>query len=100
MATAQLHQALKGLRGQMGNLIFRQFRGQTVISRAPDYSRRRRTARQKASSRQFGKAVRYADAVLKDAVRRAASERGARRAGKTLRGFLIAEYFKQQRLGR
>jgi len=85
---------LDNFRGRIGDLIFRQFRGKTVVSQAPDYSRRRRSARQKASSRQFAAAVRHAGKVLADPVQRAAYARRAARSQLTLRGFIIRDFFK------
>jgi hypothetical protein len=94
MASAQPNPSFNHFRGRIGNLIFRLYRGRTVVSQAPDYSKRPRNANQKASSRQFAVAVAYADATLADPVKRAAYARRARRTGLTLRGFIIRDYMK------
>ena len=94
MATVKPNAMLDNVRGRIGDLIFRQFRGQTVVSRAPDYSKRRRSAKQRAASRRFAAAVRHAGAVLADPNQRAAFARRASRTRFTLRGFIIRDYFK------
>jgi len=56
--------ALESLRGKIGGWIFRSHRGIIEVYPATDYSRRKLSARQKASDKQFTLAVRYADAIL------------------------------------
>lgn len=73
-------------------MIFRHFRGQVVVSAAPDYSKRQRTAKQKASSGRFGKAVAGFDQVKADPVKYAAAVRRAKRQGLTPRGLIIKEF--------
>ena len=67
-----LHEAIKELHGQIGDYVFRHVRGKLVVSRAPDWSRRKRTARQKAASKNFGEVSRRARALLADPKKKAA----------------------------
>ncbi len=57
---------LNGLTGQIGDLIFRQMGGKTVVSKAPDYSKIERSEEQKANSKKFADASACADELLKD----------------------------------
>ena len=59
MATSKLNPALEQLRDKIGGLVFRQVRGKLVVSSAPDFSRRKLSAAQKAQCRRFADAVRH-----------------------------------------
>lgn len=92
MAVARLNVALEGLRGKIGDWIFRSHRGIIEVYPAPDYSHRKLSARQKASGKQFTLAVRYADAILADPKQKPAIVRRAKKLGLTPRGYLFKEY--------
>lgn len=94
MAVARFNVALRSIRGKCGDILIRKYGDKFVIGPLPDYSSRRRSRRQKASSRTFGQAVKYAGEVKHDPVRRAAYARRKPRRFKTLRGFIIADYLK------
>jgi hypothetical protein len=72
MAKGKLHPVFQELRGQIGGFVYRHVRGKLVVSRAPDFSRRKRTARQNASSAAFGRVAARARAVLSDPKQKAA----------------------------
>jgi hypothetical protein len=63
-----------------------------VVSTTPDYSKRKRTAKQKASSGRFAAAVGYFRQVKADPVKYAAAVRRAKRQGLTTRGLIIREF--------
>jgi len=92
MAVARLNVALEGLRGKIGGWVFRGFGDIIEAYPAPDFSRRKPNAKQKASSKQFTLAVRYTDATLADPQQRPAIERRAKKLGLTPRSYLFKEY--------
>ena len=94
MARLQPNPAIQNFRGQIGNMVFRCVRGQTVISRASDYSKRPRNAKQKASSRRFAQAQIYFKQVKADAGKYAKYVRRAKRLQLTPRGLIIQDYMK------
>ena len=73
------------LRGKIGNLVFRQVKGKLVVSGAPDFSRRKLSAAQKAQRRRFADAVRRA---------RAGDAAKAARQSRSLYYVLISDYLK------
>ena len=92
MAVARLNVALESIRGKIGDLVFRHFPDKIVINRAYDYSKRQRSARQKASSARFCKARLYADAKVRDPQQKAMIMRRAKRLHLTPRGYFFKEY--------
>jgi hypothetical protein len=94
MAKTTLSPVLRQLRGKVGNLVFRQLYGKTVVSRAPDFSRRKLSAKQQAQVRRFADAVRHARATLADPKTRAAYAVQAKRQSRPLISVAIRDYFK------
>jgi hypothetical protein len=94
VATSKLNPALEQLRGKIGGLVFRQVRGKLVVSSAPDFSRRKLSAAQKAQCRRFADAVRHARAVLKDPQRRPTAAAKATRQSRSVYAVLISDYLK------
>ncbi len=94
MARLQPNPAIQNFRGQIGNLVFRCVRGQTVINQATDYSKRPRNANQKASSKRFAQAQIYYKQVKADAAKYAQYVRRAKRLQMTPRGLIIRDYMK------
>lgn len=95
MAKTSFNPILEGLRGKMGNVVFRQLYGKTVVSRVPDFSRRKLSAAQKAHLRQFKAAALQAQAALKDPKRRAAYQAKARRQKRPLIAVAISDCYQQ-----
>jgi len=70
---------LKGSSGALGKtIVFKQFRGKTIISRYPDMSRVKPSAEQKARRSRFREAVAYAKEVCINPELKAAFQRKAR----------------------
>jgi len=84
MAKSILTPALSQLRGKVGNLVFRRLYGRTVVSAAPDFSRRKLSAAQKAHCQRFKTAAQPARLALKDPKRKAAYQATARRQNRPL----------------
>ncbi len=94
MAKAGLNPALKGLRGKVGDLVFRQLYGKTVVSRAPDFSRRKLSVAQRAHCRRFGTAAQQARLALKDPRRRAGYAAKAKRQNRPLIAVAISDCYQ------
>jgi len=94
MGRTTLHPALQGLRGRIGNLVFRQLYGKTVVSQAPDFSRRKLSARQKAHGRRFAAAVRQARALLANPARKAIYQKKAAKLAKPLMAVAIGDCYR------
>ena len=70
-----------------------------MVSAAPDYSLRKRSAKQKAASGRFCQLARQAHRVLANLKPKAAYEREARRKNQTSWGVIMADRLKAQRAG-
>ena len=84
MAKFELPAGIEGLRGRVGNLIFRQVNGRTVASRAPRFRRKRPSAAQLAHQSRFLGATCYARAVAHDPARAARYAAYARQGDLTI----------------
>ena len=81
MANATLSPFLQEVRGRLGPLVFRRFRGKTVVQRAPDMTRVVASPAQLAQRERFKRAAAHARAVLADPTLRALHAERARRLG-------------------
>jgi len=99
MATARLNVALEAISGKVGDLLFRHYANKLVISRAPDYSLRKRNANQKASSARFGEAQLQTTALLADPAQRPGIERCARRRRMKPHDYLMRYLLKEHKPG-
>ena len=91
MAKVTLNPLLEQVRGKIGDMVFRQVNGRLVISRAPDFSRRKLSAQQKKQCQRFKDAVRAAKLALTDPKRRAAYQAKAVATGGSLVGVAIGD---------
>lgn len=92
VAQAKLNSALLQLRGEIDGLVFKNYGGKLVVTRRPDISRIKPTKAQLAHRARFRAACRYADAALKDPVRRAACAKLVHRCNIPIRAVLIEQY--------
>jgi len=73
MANTNNNLILQELTGQLGKqLVLKQHRGKTIVSKYPDMSRVKPSPKQLAEKSKFSKAVQYAQSILKDAAKKAA----------------------------
>jgi hypothetical protein len=100
VAKAKLDPTLLEFRGQIGNVVYRHVRGKVVVSQAPDYSRRKRTARQKAASATFGSIARRARVLLADPKRKAAYLAKANRLKLPLISVVMSELMAENKAWR
>jgi hypothetical protein len=97
MATGELNPILRKLHGQIGNYVFRHVRGKLVVSEAPDWSKRKRTAAQKAASKRFGESARRASAALTNEKAKAVYKKKASKRQIPLAAAAISDFLKQAR---
>ena len=78
MAKVELPSWIKGIRGKMGNVVFRTSTGgETYITKSPDMSRVAWSPAQKEQRQRFKKAIAYANAAMANPDVRAVYERQA-----------------------
>lgn len=95
MAKARLNSALQELRGEIDGFVFKNYGGKVVVTRRPDMSGIKPTKAQLAHRARFRAAGRYADAAMKDPVRRTAYTRVAAQRKIPIRAVLIEEHFRR-----
>jgi len=94
MAIANDNVIMRFQRGKIGGLIFRVWGENTVVSKAPDYSKIPRSEAQKANSNRFKVATRYGRRVLNDPVAYTFYDK-KRRGGQTVWNVAISDYMKR-----
>ena len=75
MASVELQSGRFLLHGKLGNMIFRRWGDKIVVSAAPDYSKRKASAKQTAGRQQFKQAAAVAKQRLQDPAWKAACQR-------------------------
>jgi hypothetical protein len=94
MAIANDNVIMRFQRGKIGDLIFRVWGENTVVSKAPDYSKIPRSEAQKANSRRFRVGTAYGHRVLNDPVAYAFYDK-KRRRNQTVWNVAISDYMKR-----
>jgi hypothetical protein len=94
MAIANDNVIMRFQRGKIGGLIFRVWGENTVVSKAPDYSKIPRSEAQKANSNRFKVATRYGRRVLNDPVAYSFYDK-KRRRNQTVWNVAISDYMKR-----
>ncbi len=92
MAKVKLNPVVEQLRGQVGDLVFRNTNGRTVLSRKPDFSDVEPTQEQSAQRERFRQAAIYGRMVLADPQTRQLYEQAAERKGKPAFALTIADF--------
>lgn len=93
MASVKLNPILDQLRGKVGDLVFKQYGDETIISRAPDFSGYEPSEAQKAHRERFRQATLYGRMVMADEEARAAYEAAADARGKPIFSLTVADFF-------
>lgn len=94
MARTQHNNILEGASGRIGQLLVKKYADKTVISSVPDMSRVKQSALQKISNTKFAEAVKYAQAINRDPLRKKAYARKLKK-GQTVFQYAISEYMKK-----
>ena len=94
MALANDNILMRFSRGRIGDVIFRVWGENTVVSKAPDYSKTLRSDAQKAVNRRFKVATGYGHRVLQDPVAYAFYDK-KKRGIQTVWNVAISDYMKR-----
>ena len=89
----KLNPAFEGMSGTLGEIVFRELRGKTVVSRKPDTANDQPTAGQTAHRERFKLAAAYGKSALADDAVRPLYEEAARRRNVPIFSVTIADYF-------
>jgi hypothetical protein len=81
MAKVKLNPILEQVRGQVGDLVFKRYEDQVVISRKPDFEGREPTEAQLAARERFRQAAFYGKMVMADPETKALYEEAAKAKG-------------------
>lgn len=95
MAIANLNALFKELKGALGKqIVIKQYKSKTVITAYPVTKKRKPTQLQKIFQNDFTKAVKYAQAIVRDPVKKKAYAKKVK-PGQTVYNYAIAEYKKK-----
>jgi hypothetical protein len=93
MAKVKLNPVLEQFRGQIGDLIFKRYGDETVISRKPDISGRELSPAQLAAQARFREAAIYGRMVMADPAAKALYDEAAQEKGKPVFSLTVADFF-------
>jgi hypothetical protein len=95
MAKLILDPLIKGIRGRLGGLVYRQSpSGETIVSRSPDMSAVEWSPAQQEQRRRFKQANTYAKAAMADPDVRAVYEKQAAEQNRQPFRIAVSDYFK------
>ena len=95
MAKVNLPPWIKGIKGRLGDVVFRQSpSGETIISKAPDMSAVVWSPAQEGHRQRFKAAIAYANAAMADPDVRAVYEKQAAEKNKRPFQMAVSDYFK------
>ena len=92
MAKATLNPILEQLRGQVGDLVFKQYGDKIVVTKKPDLSNHKPTAAQRAQRERFRQATLYGKRILADPEARATYDEAAKARGKPVLSLMVADF--------
>jgi hypothetical protein len=95
MARTKNSVILYGLRGKIGDIVIKQYRYGTVVTKCPDMSNIKASRLQKKKRQHFKEAVAYAKKIIANPVKNAAYNARLRR-GKTVFHAAISEFLKKK----
>ena len=93
MAKSTLNPVFKQINGQIGDLVFREVRGKTVISQKADVSHLERSEAQLAAQARFREGALYGKAVMADPTLKALYAAAAKAKKKPIFSLMVAHYF-------
>ena len=92
MAKVKLNPILEQLRGKVGDLVFKRFGDEIIISRTPDMEGREWSEAQLAARERFRQASVYGKMVMADPDTKAVYEEAAQRRGQPMFSLTIADF--------
>ena len=93
MAKVKLNPILEGIRGQIGDLVFKRYGDEVVLARKPDLSDHKPTAAQLAHQERFRQAALYGKLVMADPETKALYADAAKAKGKPVFSLTVADFF-------
>lgn len=94
MAKVKLNPLLEQIRGQVGDLVFRRYGDEVVISRKPDMSEVELSEAQLAQRARFSQAALYGRMVLADPQAKALYEDAAKAKGQPVFSLMVADFLR------
>lgn len=92
MARVKLNPIIDGVSGKIGDLVFRSYGDDTILSRLPDFSNVEPTPGQEAQRARFREASFYGRMAMADAATRAFYEAFAERRGQPVFSVMVADF--------
>ena len=93
MAKVKLNPILEQVRGSVGDLVFKRYGDEVVISKKPDMSDREQSPAQLAAQQRFRQAAMYGKVVMADPETKALYEEAAAAKGKPVFSLTVADFF-------
>lgn len=93
MAKTRLNPILEQVRGQVGDLVFKRYQGETILSRKPDMEGVEPTEAQLAHRERFRQAALYGKMVLADPTTKTIYEQEAKDRGQPVFSLTLADFF-------
>jgi len=93
MAKVKLNPILEQIRGSVGDLVFKRYGDEVVISQKPDMSNRELSQAQLAAQDRFRQAAMYGKVVMADPETKALYEETAGAKGKPVFSLTVADFF-------
>ena len=98
MAHLKLNPAFDEVRGRFGNLVFKRYAGQLIMSRMPDFSGLVATDAQKAVREKFRRASWYSKTVMADAEAKKLYEQAAESRHQPLFSLIMEDFLTDPRV--
>ena len=95
MARVRLNPIIDGVSGKIGDLVFRSYGDDTVLSRTPDFSNVESTPGQEAQRVRFREAAFYGRTVMADPAERAIYEAIAERRGQPVFSVMVGDFLNE-----
>ncbi|MBI4672648.1 MAG: hypothetical protein HY741_13395 [Chloroflexi bacterium] len=92
MAKTKLNPILEQIRGQVGDLVFKRYQGETILARKPDLEGVEPTAAQLAHRERFRQAALYGKLVLADPETKTIYEQAAQERGQPVFSLTLADF--------
>ena len=93
MAKVKLNPILEQIRGKVGDLVFKRYGEEVVLSRLPDFEGVEPTEAQLAQRERFRQAALYGKMVMADPETKAIYEEAAKAKGKPMFSLTVADFF-------
>jgi hypothetical protein len=85
---------VEGLSGKLDQILLKNYKYGTVVSKMPDRSKVKLTNHQKGLNKNFQQAVAYARSIINDPAKKKQYEKQARRKHTSVYHYVLAQYLK------